>query len=129
MTTALKPCPFCGNLKDVRLEEDIGSRYVQVVCAFDADHETDSGCGAGSGYAPTTDEAVAQWNSRTAPEDVTKAEVARLRDALLQVKSWVCGEKMPNWETDATTYISRGRIADICDIALGLTPTPQTHTP
>jgi hypothetical protein len=45
-------------------------------------------------------------------------EVERLKEALRLVKSWVVGELRPNWENDTTTYLSRGKIADICDIAL-----------
>ncbi len=42
----------------------------------------------------------------------------RLKEALRQVKAFVVGEKTPNWHDDAMTYITRGKIADICDIAL-----------
>ena len=59
-------------------------------------------------------ESVAAVSERGEPSE----EVARLKEALRRVKSWVVGEKIPNWADDTTTYLSRGKIADICDIAL-----------
>src|SRR5262249_15859490 len=46
------------------------------------------------------------------------SDVERLKAALRQVKAFLVGEKMPNWENDTTTYLTRGKIADICDFAI-----------
>jgi len=53
------------------------------------------------------------------------AQIAKLETALRQVKAIVVGEKNPNWrDQDATTW-SRGQVADICDVALGLADNPE----
>jgi hypothetical protein len=44
-----------------------------------------------------------------------------LREALAQVKALVVGDKNPRWTDQHATTATRGRIADICDIALGPT--------
>lgn len=45
------------------------------------------------------------------------AEVKRLREALAAIKAIVVGEKHPNWTDQHATTVSRGRIADICDLS------------
>lgn len=47
-----------------------------------------------------------------------QAELGKYRTALLDIKSRVCGDAMPNWENTPHTGYSRGLIADECDIAL-----------
>jgi hypothetical protein len=54
----------------------------------------------------------------TVSETAYPTEVERLKEALRQVKAFVVGEKSPNWHDDDVVYLTRGRIADICDIAL-----------
>lgn len=44
-------------------------------------------------------------------------EVKRLRQALATIKGLVCGEKIPNWADQHATTLTRGKIADICDLA------------
>ncbi len=44
-----------------------------------------------------------------------------LRKALADIKALVVGDKHPRWSGHDATYATRGRIADICDIALGPT--------
>lgn len=50
------------------------------------------------------------------------ARMQRLENALKVIKGFVCGEKNPNWANDAMTYYTRGKLADLCDIALGNAP-------
>jgi hypothetical protein len=56
---------------------------------------------------------------------MSDARIAELEIALRQVKAIVVGEKNPNWRDQYATTWSRGRIADICDIALGQTGFPK----
>jgi hypothetical protein len=49
--------------------------------------------------------------------DWLRAENAKLRAALKSVKELVVGDKIPRWQDDYRTTITRGQIADICDIA------------
>lgn len=51
-------------------------------------------------------------------ENAASTDVERLKEALRQVKAWVVGERIPNWDNDTTTYLTRGKIADICDFAI-----------
>lgn len=48
----------------------------------------------------------------------TACEIDRLKEALRQVKARVVGERVPDWDGDGAVYQMRGRIADICDVAL-----------
>lgn len=49
-------------------------------------------------------------------------ELKQQRDELLAalktIKKTVCGERIPNWESDWNTTHTRGIIADVCDIAI-----------
>jgi hypothetical protein len=51
-------------------------------------------------------------------ESVASDDVERLKEALRQVKAFVVGERIPNWANDTTTYLTRGKISDICDFAI-----------
>ena len=53
---------------------------------------------------------------------VLKREWRAMRDTLARIKARCCGEASPNWENTPATGVSRGWIADECDIALGQTP-------
>lgn len=47
--------------------------------------------------------------------------VVSMNEALQRVKGRVCGEKHPYWSDSQRVFVSRGFIADVCDMAL-LTP-------
>lgn len=47
--------------------------------------------------------------------------VVNMNEALQRVKGRVCGEKHPYWSDSQRIFVSRGFIADVCDMAL-LTP-------
>ena len=47
--------------------------------------------------------------------------VVNMNEALQRVKGRVCGEKHPYWSDSQRVFVSRGFIADVCDMAL-LTP-------
>ena len=47
--------------------------------------------------------------------------VVDMNEALQRVKGRVCGEKHPYWSDSQRVFVSRGFIADVCDMAL-LTP-------
>lgn len=49
--------------------------------------------------------------------------VANMNEALQRVKGRVCGEKHPYWSDSQRVFVSRGFIADVCDMAL-----PKTRT-
>ena len=36
-------------------------------------------------------------------------------ERLMSIKEIVTGERHPNWTDDAHTYVSRGKIADLCE--------------
>ena len=44
--------------------------------------------------------------------------VANMNEALQRVKGRVCGEKHPYWSDSQRAFVSRGFIADVCDMAL-----------
>lgn len=45
-------------------------------------------------------------------------KVRELESALREIQSLVVGDRVPNWTNNDAAYVSRGKIADICDIAL-----------
>lgn len=45
-------------------------------------------------------------------------DLRRYREALEEVKAFVCGEAVSKWGTDSQTTKSRIRIANTCDVAL-----------
>lgn len=48
-----------------------------------------------------------------------KDELERLRKALQEIKALVCGDRAPRWTEDGwAVTMTRGEIADICDMAL-----------
>lgn len=49
-------------------------------------------------------------------------QLARSRDSFQWIKDHVCGEAIPNWQDSMTTTMSRGKIADVCDMALESLP-------
>ncbi len=53
--------------------------------------------------------------------------VTDMNEALQRVKGRVCGEKHPYWSDSQRIFVSRGFIADVCDMAL-LTPTDSNPT-
>lgn len=54
----------------------------------------------------------------TIASSTTESDDQHLREALRKIKSFVVGEKSPNWAEDWAVYQTRGKIADLCDIAL-----------
>ena len=52
------------------------------------------------------------------PEGDAGSDVERLKVSLRAVKEYVTGERVPNWDGEGRTYLTRGKIADICDFAL-----------
>lgn len=52
----LKPCPFCGGEKLIKLEE---CNNYTICCDFNQ-----GGCGAASGYRLNAKEAIEAWNRR-----------------------------------------------------------------
>ena len=76
----LKSCPFCGNIKNVRvldsnqiegIDKDNPNyshcAFFAGVCSFNNPNPnsmTKGGCGASSGYASTIEEATKKWNTR-----------------------------------------------------------------
>lgn len=81
-----------------------------------------------SGQAPGVREiaeAVATALYTLAPIDVSH-ERSHV-EALTAIKALVCGEKVPNWADDSMTYYTRGKIADLCDVALGNAPSSATR--
>lgn len=53
------------------------------------------------------------------------ATVERLKIALRQCKAFVVGDRIPNWYDDSATYLTRGKIADVCDFALAYPQHPR----
>ena len=72
----LKPCPFCGSKATLRGGNG-GASW--IIC----DNDT---CRATQGIGVTDFDAIKLWNTRPA-EDALKAEVERLKDALLNIKN------------------------------------------
>lgn len=56
---------------------------------------------------------------------MSEARIAKLEIALRQIKALVVGERNPNWRDRAAVTWSRGRIADICDVAIRQTDFPK----
>jgi len=54
-----KPCPFCGNFRDVELYPHKNSSQLTIVC-----NARKNGCGATCGYVASEKEAIQRWNSR-----------------------------------------------------------------
>ena len=52
------------------------------------------------------------------PEPVSADNSELLRQALLEIKELVCGDKNPRWSDDSHVGLHRGMIADIVDITL-----------
>jgi Lar family restriction alleviation protein len=52
----LKPCPFCGEEKDLPFEQDnIHKHEIRVIC---------NNCGCSSGFSLSKNAAVKTWNTR-----------------------------------------------------------------
>ena len=69
MEYELKPCPFCGEQKYVKVSSFDGYGGYGVVCnASGFDSDPNRGCGASSGYGDTEEAAAARWNRREAAE-------------------------------------------------------------
>lgn len=56
-------------------------------------------------------------------------EAEEMKKALELIKAAVCGDAYPRWHDSISTTLSRGRIAYICDKALGLAPKPLRREP
>ncbi len=74
----LRPCPFCGDTKQVQLMQadargllpwcdERGSRSTEyvVVCAIQYIAGARFGCGSSSGYSETAAGAINRWNRRS----------------------------------------------------------------
>lgn len=64
--TELKPCPFCGGEKAIRLWRDESENLYTVACDF-----TKGGCGVSCGYYEHEEEAIQAWNTRAGEEEKT----------------------------------------------------------
>ena len=71
MKNELKPCPFCGRVDNLiidnahyRLDDCVIYNY--RVCCSAAGYNT--GCGASCGYRQTINEAIEAWNRRATDE-------------------------------------------------------------
>ena len=71
MQTELKPCPFCGRVDKLIIDEvhqqrgDFVFRQYRVCCSAAGDN---TGCGASCGYQMTEEEAIERWNRRANDE-------------------------------------------------------------
>ena len=67
----LKPCPFCGRVDKLIIDEihhrldDIVIRQYRICCSAAGDN---TGCGASCGYQMTEEEAIKAWNRRDGNE-------------------------------------------------------------
>jgi Lar family restriction alleviation protein len=62
--TLIKPCPFCGSTKALRLSIMNTSGYCAVYCDANTSRGL-NGCGAHGGYKPDEQKAIAYWNTRS----------------------------------------------------------------
>ena len=73
----LKPCPFCGRIDKLIINEvhhsldDMVIKQYRVCCSAEGDN---TGCGASCGYQPTEEEAVKAWNMRNAQDKISNKE-------------------------------------------------------
>ncbi len=64
--------------------------------------------------------AIAESSKPILREPQGAKRIKELEDALSLIKAAVCGDAYPRWHDAISTTLSRGRIADICDVALHL---------
>jgi hypothetical protein len=59
--------------------------------------------------------------------EAAEARVKELGGLLQEIKSLVCGEKIPSWQDHYSTTRTRGRIADLIDATLSPAPKEPSH--
>lgn len=119
----LRPCPFCGESKDLMILKDDCTKYYYIMC----DDTTDGhGCGATSGYYTSIKSAIAAWNRRAGDKPHgAKETLARLYGvtALKERTGYFDTDSIINPEEDESiarcercgTYLSKESISNgIC---------------